>query len=242
MAHLNQGVGSPVILSEDKIRETIEKNRTPSYGLTLVAGLPFPAEINQRVHVIQQQLEALLPGRFTWYEPTQFHTTLFAPLRGRYRPSPPLQREELPPHLADFIHDLSIFFAQQPPFTLELAGVHLNPAGLVIISEKTLRQQLATYLQKYPELDQPKSPGGLHVSIGYLNHIHPFTSPAEARNFEAALANLFSLSVSSVMIEQVWLVHYANRTFDHLVGKVAFQLGQPPTLNATEILQTLGIP
>ena len=86
-------------LVEQRVKQTIHKNTATSYGLTLVIGLPFPVEIRGRIQNIQKKLEASAPGRITWYGAEHLHTTLFAPLRGRYREGPPLQREELPADL-----------------------------------------------------------------------------------------------------------------------------------------------
>ena len=73
-------------LDEARVQQTIHKNTATSYGLTLVAGLPFPAEIGSRVQAIQAQLEPLAPGRFTWYGVDHLHVTLVAPLRTRALP------------------------------------------------------------------------------------------------------------------------------------------------------------
>ena len=127
-------------LIEEKVQQTIRKNTATSYGLTLVIGLPFPPEISTRIQSTQQYLESLVPGRFTWYGLEHLHATLVAPLRGRYRDFPPLQREELPTDLQGFTQNLANFFAHYPPFSLELAGVHLSNNGFVLVSENLSSQ------------------------------------------------------------------------------------------------------
>jgi hypothetical protein len=226
---------------EAKVRQTIRKNTATSYGLTLVVGLPFPAEIGNRIWHIQGQLEALAPGCFTWYGLDHLHATLLAPLRGRYRDSPPLQREELMADLQGFIQSLIDFFAQHQPFSLELAGVHVTAEGFVMVGENTLVQQLASNLRRYPEFDSPKHLRGLHVAIGYLNTGRPFATDEESVRFEMALAQLTEAPVGRVMVQQIWLVHYANRTLNRIVGKVPFTLGQTNTLDDENLLQELGI-
>jgi hypothetical protein len=147
-------------------------------------------EISNQIGYIQQQLENLIPGCFVWYGLDHLHATLVAPLRGRYREYPPLQRVELPTNLQDFAQDLANFFAKRQPFSLELAGVHVTAEGFVMVVENTLGQHLASSLQKYPELDQPKHFRGLHVAIGFFNTSRPFATDAARAHFEAALAQL----------------------------------------------------
>lgn len=229
-------------LIEAKIQETLRKNRAVSYGLTLVAGLPFPANITTQIQAVQGRLEGLLPDRFAWYGPEQLHVTLFAPLRGRYRESPLLQRTELPANLDGFANDLNIFFGQQPPFSLALAGVRLTPEGNVLITEKSLAQQLAAGLQKYPELDLPKHLRGRQVVIGYFNTGRPFASAEEeARLADRGLIQMADISIGQMTVRRVWLVHYANRTLNRVVGKVGFDLGQPNSITAARLIEALGI-
>ena len=91
---MDQSVRRParLMFDEEKVRQIIRKNQATSYGLTLVIGLPFPSDIGSRVQLIQRQLEALTPGHFFWYGLDHLHATLVAPLRGRYRDHPALQR------------------------------------------------------------------------------------------------------------------------------------------------------
>jgi 2'-5' RNA ligase len=230
-------------LTLDKVgvQETIRKSSATSYGLSLVVGLPFPAEVGNRIRHIQRQLEALLPGRFTWYPPDHLHATLYAPLRGRYRDFPALQREELPSNLQGFTDDLVNFFAQRQPFSLELAGVHVTDEGSVMVGGGAFTQQLASNLQRYPELDSPKGLRGLHVTIGFFNTDRPFTKDEERMCIEMALTQFMEVPVGRVMIWRVWLVHYANRTLNRIVGKIPFTLGQANTLTGERLLQELGI-
>lgn len=229
-------------LNPAKLRHTIHKNTTTSYGLTLVAGLPFPAEIGSRVQHLQAHLEASASGHFTWYGSDHLHATLVAPLRGRYRESPPLQRDELPADLNGFLYDLTAFCAQHQPFPLDLAGAQLTVGGFVMVGENTLVGQLASSLRRYPELDPPKHAPGLHVAIGYLNTERPFTTKEEEARFEMALAQVANVSVGRVLVQQVWLVHYASRTLSRIVGRVPFILGQSNPLTVERLRQELGIP
>jgi hypothetical protein len=228
-------------LAEERVQETIQKNTTTSYGLTLVIGLPFPAEISHRIRHIQEQLEILVPGRFTWYGLHHLHATLVAPLRGRYRDVPPLQREELPASLQDFAQDLANFFTQRSPFSLELAGVSITNEGLIVTRENTLVRQMASNLRKYPRLDPSKHSGGLHVTIGFLNTSRPFVTDEEQARFEIALSQLIDIPIGWMIVQQVWLVHYANRTLDRIIGKVRFTLGESNILTVERLLRELNI-
>ena len=209
--------------------------------LTLAIGLPFPAEIRGRIQNIQKKLEVSAPGRITWYGAEHLHTTLFAPLRGRYREGPPLQREELPADLPDFTRELSNFFRQRQPFTLELQGVHSTPDGRVVVRENTLAWQLASCLQNYPKLDRSKHHKGLHINIGFFNAAQPFATDEERARFETALAQFIDTPVDRMTVGQVWLVHYANRTLNRIVGKVPFTLGRANALSVERLLQKLGV-
>jgi len=228
-------------LNPTKVQHTIQKNTATSYGLTLVTGTPFPVEISTRVQHIQTQLDALAPGCFTWYGLDHLHATLVAPLRGRYRDAPPLQRDELPADLEGFVQDLSNFFAGHEPFLLDLAGVHLTTSGFVLLGEKTMVGQLSSSLRRYPELDPPKHAPGLHVAIGYLNTERPFAIDEEMRQFELVLAEIRDTPVGRVLVKQVWLVHYANRTLDQIVGRVPFTLGKANAITVGRLLRELGI-
>lgn len=75
---------------DDKAMKTLaRKNGAASYGLTITAGMPFPAAVGQRALGIQEQLESLLPGRIAWYEVKHLHATIYAPLRGAVIATPP---------------------------------------------------------------------------------------------------------------------------------------------------------
>src|SRR5581483_10938547 len=75
--------GNHVKLSfmKETVSKTIWKSTATSYGLTLVAGLPFPYTICTSIRCVQEQLDLLAPGGFTWYECHYLHTTVVAPLR-----------------------------------------------------------------------------------------------------------------------------------------------------------------
>lgn len=225
-------------LTNEKVRATISKNNATSFGLTLIAGLPFSPEIGQQV---QRQLEALAPDRFTWYGPEQLHTTLVAPLRGRYREGPPLHRAELPSDLDGFISDLAGFCAQIEPFMLDLVGVQCTEDGFVVVSENTPLRRLAASFRRHPELDRPKYDHGLHVAIGYLNSQPADLSKVERARLEAGFAQIVDAPIGRVAIDRLWLAHYASRTLSRIVGKVAFPLGQPQYLTSAQLLEQLNI-
>jgi len=228
-------------LIEQRVQQTIRKNTVTSYGLTLVIGLPFPPEISARIQSLQQQLESLTPGRFTWYGLDHLHATLVAPLRGRYRDHPPLQREELPADLQGFTQNLASFFAQHQPFVLELAGVHISDNGYVLVSENSFEQQLVSTMQGFPELDKPKHLRGLHVAIGFCHTHRHFATEEEAVPLETALPQLIDVPIGSMTVQQVWLVHYANRTLNRIIGKVPLSLGKANALSVEHLLRELGI-
>jgi hypothetical protein len=233
-----------LMLDEERVKQAIRKNQATSYGLTLVAGLPFPTDICSRVERIQRQLEALAPGHFCWYGAHHFHVTLVAPLRGRYRDRPALQREELPADLQGFAGDLARFFASQPPFSVELGRANITPDGTVVVdvaSENGLVHQLATILRQYPALDQPKHVGNLHTSIGYLNIVHPFAADDGRSHLEDLMPQLIDIPVGRMAVQQAWLVHYADRTLNRIVGKTLYTLGQTRVVAVKQWLQELGI-
>ena len=63
----------------------VQKNTLTSYGLTIVAGLPFPVTLSEKIEALQGSLEETLPDQFLWYGSDHLHITFAAPLRGRYR-------------------------------------------------------------------------------------------------------------------------------------------------------------
>ena len=228
-------------LIEEKVQQTIRKNMATSYGLTLAIGLPLSPQISARIQGLQQHLETLAPGWFTWYGLDHLHATLVAPLRGRYRDYPPIRREELPANLQGFVQDLADFFVQHQPFEFGLVGVRISDSGFVLVGENTFERQLASTLHVYPELDKQKHARGLHVAIGYCSGRCPFATDEAGKPLESALCQLLDTSIGTMMIDQVWLVHYANRTLNRIVGKVPFVLGQSDVFIIDHLLRALGI-
>lgn len=228
-------------LNATEIEKTIASNRATSFGLTMVIGLPFPADVSRKFERIQQSIEALLPGRFTWYGHDQCHATLAAPLRGIYRTAPALTRDSLPDDPASFTRELTDIFSHTPPYTFSLGRVHLTPNGLLVIEEKTLGKQLAAIFQRHPRLDHPKCQPGLHITLGYLNTPQPFDTSADEDRLADLLTQSAFQEVGTVEIEMARLVHYANRTLNTVLGQIIFRLGQPNSLSPEELLSMLKI-
>lgn len=237
-----EGENTNLIVDREKILAAIQHNTETSYGLTLAIGLPFPTEICNRVKDIQKQIESLAPKKFIWYSVNQIYATVVAPLRGRYRETPPLQREELPANLDSFAHDLNVLFTSLQPFVLKLAHVKLTEDGLVIVAGTAPVEKSAFSLIDYPELDQPKHKnGGWYITIGYLRTTEPFSSGAEQVEFERGFEQIRNRTVGRTTIQQVWLVHYANRTLSRIIGKAPFVLGSSNSLTAEKLLEHLDI-
>ena len=47
--------------------------------------------------------------------------------------------------------------------------------------------------------------------------------------------------IGRVTVRHIWLVHYANRTLDRIVGKIRFALGRSNPLTAERLFEGLGI-
>lgn len=221
------------------------KNIKTSYGLTLVAGLPFSSDnLAYEINHIRTQLDLLLYGQVAWHAPEHLHVTLAAPLRGRYRQQPPIQRIELPVDLDGFVNDLTGYFSQLRPFRLELTGPYLTEGDILLFNAAcavSIQEDLASILRKYPELDHPKKKSCLHLTVGYLKAMEPFITFFEMESFRRKIDKLYRPSIGKVMVEQVWLVHYSNRTLNKIVGKIAFPLGHPQLINSADLLTKLGI-
>jgi hypothetical protein len=227
-----------------RIRSTLSKNLATSFGLTLVVGMPFALPIGTRAVQLEAQIEALLPGRFRGYEPDHLHATVMAPLRGRYREGPPLQRNELPADLDGFAETLNHCFGALPPFSLDLDRLHLTPDGRMLAlgaDPGQVRPMVAERLASFPGLDQTKDLFGWHVTLGCLQTPTPFASEAEQLRFEIGWAELKASSLGTMEVDRVWLVHYAVRTMRRIVGKMPLLLGRPNALTADSLLVALGI-
>lgn len=225
----------------EKINSTIRKNMAISYGLTIVVGIPFPTEITNRINNIQSELESLLPGRFTWQKEEQLHATLFAPLRSRYREQPPLLRKELPDNLEDFTQELGNLFAAICPYIIEWQGIEITEDGCAIVCENTAERRLFTSLRRFQGIDIHKVPRGSKITIGYLNTSKPFLSREEKRDFAQGFDLLANAPVGQMQVRQMWLVHYANRTLNRIIGRVPYTLGATNLITASDLLQKLQI-
>lgn len=235
---------TPLHIDPDRTALNIAKNTATSYGLTLVAAFPPPSAMCASIQRVQGQIEQLLPQRFTWYAADWLHVTLLALLRGRYREQPPLQRDELPCDLEGFVQVLSRSFAQLQPFSLNLSGLHLTQGGLVLVNAFAavqVRELLVEGLSSYPELDLFVHPERLHLTIGYLNIPTPFVDAAEEARFAQDLSRVEDVDFGVVLVDQVWLVHYANRRLSHVAGKVSFHLGVSNALTPERLTKELAI-
>jgi 2'-5' RNA ligase len=233
-----------LVLDLTRMQMTLNRNLATSYGLTLVVGLPFPLPVLIRVAQLREHVQARLPGRFRWYEPEHLHATVIAPLRGRYRDGPPLQRDDLPTELDGFAEALSHCFSALQPFPLKLEGLRLAPDGRMLAfgpDPGRVRQQVAERLASVPGLDRPKDLDGWHVTLGYLQASAPFGNAAEQASFEFGWNKLQSNALGTVEVDRVWLVHYADRTLSRIVGKAPLLLGLPNALTAEHLLVNLGI-
>ena len=229
---------------KERIELNIGKNKANSYGLTLVAAFPPPPAVCNSIQRIQHKLEQLLPQCFTWYARDWLHVTLLALLRGRYRDHPPLQRAELPADVEGFARDLSEMFGQLQPFSLKLSGLTFTRGGLVLVDVNDaiqIREQLAHPLRHHARLDPPQHPEHLHVTIGYCSVPSPFRTDEEQMAFQTGVARIEAADLGTIEVERVWLVHYANRTLSHVIGKVPFVLGRATSLPVDDLLATLGI-
>lgn len=219
------------------------KNNLTSYGLTLVSGLPLSSPVTQEITALTGQLEQLLPRRITWYAPEHLHITLAAPLRGRYRTYPPIQRGELPGDLGGFIKDLDSFLGALQPFQLDLSGLTFSSGGYVLVGvsgSSSICQQLAELIQKYPELDHSKTPQKLHLTLGMWNLAGSVQSPPEP-DFSKAASKFSTRFIGAEKVDKVWLVHYSNRMLNKIVGKLSFPLGETRKIPAARFLAELGI-
>ena len=150
----------------------------------------------------------------------------------------------MPPDLQSFATDLADFFAERQPFSLELSGVNITPDGIVAVNvacENTLVRHLATSLRRHPMLDPPKHEGGLKAVIGYWNSIRSCASDEERFCLEQALPQLSDIPVGHMTVQEVQLVHYANRMLNRIVGRVPLTLGQANLFTVERLLRALGI-
>ena len=232
------------VLDPKRMQTTLSKNQATSFGLTLVVGLPFPRPILAPILRLRAQIETLLPGRFRWYAPDHLHATVMAPLRGRYRDGPPLQRDELPADLDGFVEALNLCFDALQPFPLKLDRLRLASDGRMLAlgpDAGQVRQRVAERLASFPGLDRPKDLDGWHVTLGYLQTPTPFATQAEQADFEIGWAELQTSLLGVMVVDRVWLVHYADRTLSRIVGQAPLLLGQPNTLTPDNLLAALGI-
>jgi hypothetical protein len=232
-------------INPEEVRTTITKNQSLSYGLTLVAGLPLPTQLSRTIQQAQALLENSLEGRFIWYQPTQMHVTLSALLRGRYRQFPPLERNDLPSNIDTFFNEFQDFLATQAPLQIQWHEFNLMPNGLLICRaqcSKGFSDRLINLLWKYPTFNlHQKDPYDLHLTIGYLTTPEPFLNAKEGYLFKKTLLNLQEDEMETYQVDRVWLIHYANRTLNSILGKISFILGKQAPMKSEHILHLLQI-
>lgn len=231
-------------LDVDRMRVALDRNVATSFGLTLVVGLPFPQPLLAGVAQVRDHIDLMAPGGFRWYALDHLHATVLAPLRGRYREGPSLQRSELPQDLEGFVATLNACFGALQPFVLDLDKLVLTPAGLVLAvgpDPGQVRQRVAQNLASWPRLDRPKDLGSWQVTLGFLQTPEPTSSGAHLASLEAGWAEFQSNSVGAMTVDQVWLVHYADRMLSRIVGKAPLPLGRPGSLTADRLLGLLAI-
>jgi hypothetical protein len=207
-------------------------------------GLPLPQPFLTGVAQLRNRIEALAPGCICWYAPGHLHTTMLGLLRGRYREDPSLQCAELLQNLEDFVAALNACIGALQPFVLTLDMLVLTPDGLLLAvgpDPGEVRQRVAQHLASWPGLDRSKDLGGWHVTLGFLQTPEPTSGGACLASLEACWTELRSNPVGAMMVDQVWLVHYADRMLGRIVGKAPLPLGRPGNLTADRLLELLGI-
>jgi hypothetical protein len=123
-----------------------------------------------------------------------------------------------------------------------LVHVKITEDGLVVVSGNAQIEKSAFSLPNYPELDQPKHKnGGWAITIGYLQIAEPFYSEVQREEFARGFEHIRNRTIGRTKIQQVWLIHYANRTLSHIIGKVPFVLGGSNSLTAEQLLERLEI-
>jgi hypothetical protein len=231
-------------LDPHRMRELLKKNLATSFGLTLVVGLPLAPPILAQLARVRAAVEAQLPGQYQWYASKHLHATVMPLLRGRYREAPPLQLHELPADLNSLADRLDDCFSALQPFRFAVDRLEFMPDGRLLAlgaDPGHVRRQVAERLASLARLDPPKDLGDWHVTVGYLATPSPFASEAERAGFEAGLARLQAGSPSAMEVHQVWLVHYADRTLDRIVGRIPLPVGSPIGLTSDYILTRLAI-
>lgn len=111
------------------------------------------------------------------------------------------------------------------------------------IEPGTIRKDILTCLHTYKSLDQPQQlEGALHISIGYINQQRPFNNDLESAQFAQGIAdaNNTFCPMGEIVVDKLWLIHYANRTLDKVIGKAPLQLGRTNSLSPETFCSDLG--
>lgn len=232
-----------VTIDEARIQRMLQKNQATSYGLTLVVGLPFAQAFREQAAALQEELEKVAAGAFTWYQPAQMHATVYAPKRGDYARSGPLRGEEMP-GLDAYLAHLAGHYAQLAPFVAQLGTPTLTPDGVLIFHEMQGMARPAPPLPALPPawLDKPKhSGGGLVCSIGYLRQPERLQAAERRAAISETLVAANGQGATAAPIEHVWLVHYRTRTLGDIVGRLAFPLGRRQEMDSAQMYAALGL-
>jgi hypothetical protein len=153
-----------------------------------------------------------------------------------------LARQELPPDLDTFAAALKHCVAELAPFTINLGSTHLSPVGHLIIRTDGAAAAKAHLIKTFAPIlgaAAPKdSPDRIHGTIGYL---HKLPTEVERVHLQEALTQINRTEIGRMTVKQIWLVHYAHRILNDIVGKLPLLLGQANSVTVPSFLQALQI-
>jgi hypothetical protein len=201
-----------MFFKKEAIQETIAKNLSPSYGLTIVYGRPVPEGLTQNIRALRAELEGRVPERIIFYEDYHLHATIYAPKRGRYIPVPkgvefkgefspaiPLTAAELASerfNLQSFYKRLLEKVASLDSFKIAFDRISIAQNGSISIvgvaeppgplrSLKELSKIQGCDPVKHEELESAE----IHSTVGYFGFHEPFApmeEPAFVSQFDRA--------------------------------------------------------
>ena len=82
-----------------------------------------------------------------------------------------------------------------------------------------IQKRIATTFAHYPELHHPDRFDDLHVTLGYLNAPGESLTDAEMGFLSEGFGEIENLPIGEMLVDKVWLVHYANRTLNRILGR-----------------------